>query len=120
MCNAIAGPRRGVVSVYMAPSFDMLRWQRVSQQPTAIKDSGYVFDTVTHSHHMKSRLPITYFSVTMQFWNLAQSTVVSLPSSVANFKMMGRLKRALWTNEISRDLSVKWVSGHLERKQKTQ
>ena len=43
-------------------------------------------------------------------WNFAQSTAVSLPCSVQNFKLIGQLQRKLWTNEFSRDLSLRWVS----------
>ena len=34
----------------------------------------------------------------------------SLSCSVQNFKSTGQLNRMLWTNEISRDLSLRWVS----------
>ena len=33
-----------------------------------------------------------------------------LSYSVHNFKMIGKRKRMLWTNDISRDFSLRWVS----------
>ena len=47
---------------------------------------------------------ITYGSLALSFWNFAQSTAVSLPCSVQNFKMFEPLKWILWMNEIFWDL----------------
>ena len=61
----------------------------------------------------KSRLPITYFADARSFWNFAQTTTEVLSWSVQNFKTIGQLKQVLWTNEISRDICLIWVSdGH--------
>ena len=62
---------------------------------------------------VKTRLPTTYFSFTQSFWNLAQSTSVSLPCSVQNLKSIGQVKWMLWTNKISWELSLWWVSGEI-------
>ena len=62
---------------------------------------------------LKSRetlLSITQTLVDQSFWDFAQSTAVSLPCSVQNFKLIEQLKRMLWTNEILPNLSLRWVS----------
>ena len=59
----------------------------------------------------KSRLHINQFSFVKSLWNFAQSTAVSLLCSEQNFKTTQRLKWVFWKNEISRDLSLGWVSG---------
>ena len=43
-------------------------------------------------------------------WNFAQSVAISLPYSVQNCKTIEQIKRMLWTNKISRDLNLRWVS----------
>ena len=65
---------------------------------------------ILNSDLVKSRLPITYFSVIQSFWNFAQSTL-SPPCPVQNFKIIRQLARMIWTYEISRDLSLRWVVG---------
>ena len=58
----------------------------------------------------KSHLPVSYFQVARLFLNFAQSTAVILPCSVQNFKMIRQMKWMLWMTEISRDLSLRWVT----------
>ena len=65
---------------------------------------------ILNSNLAKSPLPITYSIVLQLFWNFAQSTAVTLLCSVQNFKMIGQLRWMLWMNEISCDLSLRWVS----------
>ena len=53
---------------------------------------------------------ITSVSMIQSSWNFTQSTAVSLPCSVQNFKRIGRMSQMLswlWINEILRDLSFK-------------
>ena len=59
---------------------------------------------------MKSYLSITSILNIISFCKFAQSTAVILPCSVQNFKMIGHLRNGLWTNKISRDLSLRRVS----------
>ena len=47
-----------------------------------------------------------FFSLAQRFWNFAPSTAVILSYSVQNFKTIKLLKG---TNDISRDLSLRWV-----------
>ena len=42
--------------------------------------------------------------------NFASCTAVMLPCSGQNFKAIGQLEHELWANEISRDLSLRWIS----------
>ena len=58
----------------------------------------------------KSRSSIIYRSVVKSFWNFEQSTAVILPCSVQNFKTIWQICNTLWSNEISRDLSLRCVS----------
>ena len=59
---------------------------------------------------IKSGLLITYYSITTRLsWNSAQKTAVILTCSVQNFMTVRPRKRKLWTNEISRYLSFRWV-----------
>ena len=64
---------------------------------------------ILNSNLVKSHSPITHLSVFQSFWNFAQSTAVSLLCSVQNFEMIVQLEQLLWTNEISRDWSSRWV-----------
>ena len=50
------------------------------------------------------------WSIIRSFWNSAESTVAILPCFVQNFKTITQQKRMLWTNEVWRDLSFRWVS----------
>ena len=62
--------------------------------------------------HLEPKSPEIPFAHTLlwwSFWNFAQSTAVVLPYSVQNFKTMGQLKRVLWTNDVSQDLSLSYV-----------
>ena len=59
---------------------------------------------------MNSRLSITFFGSYPIVSKFAQSTAVILPCSVQNFKTIEQLKQMLWTNEISWDDSLRWVS----------
>ena len=63
-----------------------------------------------NSNLVRFNLPITYFSIAQSFWNFAQNMAVTLPCSVQNFEMIGQLKLMVWTEEISWDLSSRWVS----------
>ena len=60
---------------------------------------------------------ITSFSIGHSFWKFAQSTAVSLPCSMQNFRTIGQPKNKLWANEISLYLSLRWISAgyHLLR-----
>ena len=66
--------------------------------------------SIRNSDLAKSCLSVTYFAYDQWFWNFAQSTAVSLPCSVQNFKTIVYLCNKLWENEISRGLSLRWVS----------
>ena len=57
---------------------------------------------------VKYRLPITYLSVIQ---SNSFETAMILPRCLQHFKTIRQLKRMSWTNEISRDLSLRWVSG---------
>ena len=59
---------------------------------------------------MKSHLPITYWSFVQLFRNCVERMVVILSCSVQNVKTIKQLKRMLWMNNITWDLSLKWVS----------
>ena len=59
-----------------------------------------------NSDLVKSRLPITYCSVTHSFWNFAQSTAMILPRSVQNLKTIAQRQDKSLTNESSRDLNL--------------
>ena len=48
-------------------------------------------------------------SIVESFWIFVQSTAVSLPCSVHNFKTIRQLRNKLWANVISRDLSSRCV-----------
>ena len=58
----------------------------------------------------RTLLSIMYFAFAQSSWDFAQSTAVTLPSSIQNFKTIGWLECMLWTNAISRDLSLRLVS----------
>ena len=97
-------------SIHSDPSLDMLNRLHVSQQTTTLLWLWLRFRRIIHSHLLKYHLPITYFSVIKSFRKFSQSMAVSLPCSIQNFKTIRQLKRMSWTNEISRDLSLRWVS----------
>ena len=61
----------------------------------------------------KSRLPIIHHSIVKLFWNFAQSTTVSPPCSVQNFKMIWQPKSIFWTNEISWTFEFKMHFGQI-------
>ena len=65
---------------------------------------------VSNSNLRKSRSSITFVSVSPSFWNFVQTTALILPCSVQNRKMIGSFRSVLWTNEILRDMSLRWVS----------
>ena len=79
-----------------------------SARPCAIWD--ICLKRILNPNLAKSRWQITHASVYQSFWNFTQNTVISLPCFVQNFEPIGRLKRMLWTNVISRDLSLRRVS----------
>ena len=53
---------------------------------------------------------IAYFISALSFWNVVHCTAVILTWSVQNIKNMCKLKGMLLTNEILRDLRLRWVS----------
>ena len=65
---------------------------------------------ISKSNRAKSGLSISYILFPQSFSNFAQSRAVSLPYSVQNLRTIELTKSKLWTNEISRDLSLRWVS----------
>ena len=65
---------------------------------------------LSNSNLAKSRSPITFVAVIQSSWNYTQSTVVSLPCSVQNFKTIGRLRIKLSLKESSRDLTLRCFS----------
>ena len=58
-----------------------------------------------------SSILISHCAVVKPFWNFVQSTAVSLPCSVQIVKAIRRLKFVLCTEEISRGLGLRCVSG---------
>ena len=88
----------------------------LKQSPGALCNIGYPSEIhlklksheISLAHYSCFSWPITLIGQ-LSVWNFAQSTAVSLPCSVQNFKPIGQLKRVLWRNEISRDLSLRWV-----------
>ena len=66
-------------------------WQRA--------EAIYTSKTHLTPNIMESRSPVTSILVTQLFWNSSQSTAVSLPYSVKNFKMIWRLRNESWTNK---------------------
>ena len=85
-------------------------WTHTMWRPGAVAIQNISPKLLLYTNLAKSRLSITYFSVALSFWNFARSTTVTLPCSVRNFKTIGQMKWILWTNEISRNLSLRWVS----------
>ena len=71
---------------------------------------GYPSETHLKSKSREISFAMIYLSTIQTFWNIAQSKAVILPCSVPNFNAIGQMKRMLWTNEILRDLSWRWVS----------
>ena len=57
-------------------------------------------ELILNSNLFKTFLFITSSTVAQSFWNFAQSTAVILPCSVQNFKMIARISKAIWTNEV--------------------
>ena len=55
--------------------------------------------SILNSNLMKSDFAITCCSDVRSFWNYSQSTAVSLPCSVQNFKTIWLLKLMLWTDK---------------------
>ena len=45
-------------------------------------------ELIFNSIRVKSHLPVNYLSFNWSFWNFAQSTVIIMPSSMQNFKMI--------------------------------
>ena len=100
-------------------SFDVFSDLRLNKQLSK-QSWGWWFETlscslwrhrnVLNSNFMQSHSSITSISVIQSFCNLAQSSAVSLPCSVQNFKMIGWKTNKLWANEFSQDLGLRWVS----------
>ena len=65
---------------------------------------------ILKSNLAKSRSFITLISFFQSFWSFTQSTRLSLPCSVQKFKKtIGCMTNKIWTNDISRDLGLRWV-----------
>ena len=82
----------------------------VSRYFSVILDHFTNYFTWPHCWDSGACLSITYFAVAQSFWNFTQGIALILPCSLQNFAMIGPLKQMLWTNAISRDLSLRWVS----------
>ena len=80
-------------------------WQ--SHQPWVLCNVGYPSETHLKLNLAKSCSSITSVSVVQSLWNVAKSTLVSLPCSVQNFKTIGYVMKKLYSNEVSRD-SLQW------------
>ena len=65
---------------------------------------------ILNSNLEKSRSYIIPASVSKSLWNFLQSKAVIPPCSMLNFETIRLLKWMLWTNEISRGLTWRWVS----------
>ena len=65
---------------------------------------------ILNSNLAKSRSSITSVTIVKSVSNFAQSTAVILPCSVQNVKAIGQLNHESLANEISRDLSLRWIS----------
>ena len=100
--------RRGILSTPCRYWFSAI-WR--THGPVAIK---YIpSKLMLNANLAKSRLPITSFSVIKSFCNFAQSTTVTLPCCVQNFRAVWQMTCMLWANRISLDSSLSWVSkGH--------
>ena len=90
--------------------FDLCLNKRLSKQS---RHWGAVQYRISVRTHLKLKFRQISFvhnisAIIQSSWNFAQSRTVSL--SVQNFKMIGQLRQMLWTNEILRDLSLRWVS----------
>ena len=70
---------------------------------------GYSSETVTHLKLKSRELLLPHIQYSM-FRSYPNTFAMIVPSSVRNFKPIAQLKRMLWTNEISRDLCLRWVS----------
>ena len=67
---------------------------------------------ILNSNHAKSRLPIDYFIFGQSFWNwnyIAQQWYWRALCKIRK-KKFWKPKGMLWTNEVLRDLSLRWVS----------
>ena len=84
----------------MYNSFALLRLLCIAIGPKLLLNSNLAI----------SRFSIASVTVVQSFCKFAQRTAVILPCSVQNFKMIGWLINKLWTNTISRDLGLRWVS----------
>ena len=85
----------------------------ILEDKSSLVQKGWYGISVRNSNLAKSRSSITYVSIVQSIWNFAQSTAVILPCSAQDIKLIGQLKHELWANEISRDLSLRWISdGH--------
>ena len=77
----------------------------------AINDNRLKF--TLNSNLARSRFAVIYCTIVKSFWKFAQSMAISLPCSGQIFKMIRQLVQILWTNEIARDLSLRWVFGRI-------
>ena len=81
--------------------------------PWAIWDIG--MKRILNPNIVKYRFPTTYFAITPAVWHFVQrqSTVLPMSCSVQDSKAIGRLKRMLSANEVSRNFGLKWVKDGL-------
>ena len=79
-------------------------------QPVELCNIRYPSKLILNSNLAKSHSSITSVSVVQSFGNFVQITAVLLSYSVQNFKTLGLLTPMIWTYDISRDLSLRWVS----------
>ena len=63
------------------------------------------------SNLMKSHLSINFFPFAQSFWNIVQSTVVSLSCSMLNFKIIWQMRHKVWKNEISQCFRLEGFRG---------
>ena len=66
----------------------------------AVADKDISQKFISRLHLMKSHSSIAIVSIAQSFWNFAQSTAVSLPCSVQNFKMIRQLSKKSLANKI--------------------
>ena len=96
-------------------TLELSKWNQWSSIAVVVLQMicNYTRIFVRNLNLMKSRnliCPSLIAQLTNHFEIFAQSTAVSLPCSVQDFKTTGPLKRLLWTDVFSRDLRLRCVS----------
>ena len=86
-------------TIYMA----CLEWRHSGHSSSP---GWYPSETHFNSNLAKSRLSITSVSIVQSFWNFAQQYHFRVLWKISKRLQMNKL----WTNEISRDFSLSWVS----------